>query len=370
MPRTPTRRAFTLVEAVVSLAITGILLTGLGSTILLANRALPEHENPQQAIVRGSVLIDDIVTELLTATTVTERTATTLAFTVADRDADGNPETIRYSWTGTPGDPLLRQYNNAVPVPVADNTQEFALGHAYYTTTSTTTETVQSTTPETILASFTSWAGITPTETPKAVSSTNHVAQCFQIAPLPGATSLTITRALVWMNRDASAPSTFNAAIHRPSATGATTPAIVPIASPTAVPGAFLSVSPTWCPITFSGVNVVDLTNTEFCLVLSGSEAIPVWGVHDNNRNAPANGMTLMWSTDAGASWSPASKDINKNDLRFNVYGTFVSSSTQEVTNTRYFLTGMTITARFHESPAATVRTTAHLLNAPEVAAP
>ena len=90
-------RAYTLLETVVSLAVAGVLMTGLGSTILLANRALPGEENPSQAAGRAAIVIGDIVTELLTAKTVTERSATTLEFTVADRDNDANPETIRYS---------------------------------------------------------------------------------------------------------------------------------------------------------------------------------------------------------------------------------------------------------------------------------
>lgn len=370
MARIQARRAFTLVEAVVSLGTAGILMTGLGSSIMLATRALPTEENASQAAIRASTLIDDIVTELLTATVVTERTATTVAFTVADRDADENSETIRYSWSGTPGDPLMRKYNNNAAVSIADNTQEFALVHDYYTTTTTTTETVIGTTPVTALASFDTWSGIPPTETPKPISSANHLSQCFQIAPPPEATSLTFTRAMVTMYRDMITPSSFNVAIHRPSVTGATTPAATPIASPTTILAAALSPTPVWMQMNFSGVTVTDLTNVEFCLVLSGSEAINVWGIYDNDRTAPANGTTLMWSTDAGGSWKPASKDINKNDLKFYVYGTYESSITQEVTNTRYFMTGIAITARFHESPDAAVRTTAHLLNAPEVAAP
>lgn len=111
------RHAFTLIESVVSLSIAGVLLTGIGSSMLLASRALPGEDNLLTSTIRTSAVVQDIATELSTAITVTARTATSLTFTVADRNADGLAETIRYGWSGVPGAPLTRRYN-ADPVTV------------------------------------------------------------------------------------------------------------------------------------------------------------------------------------------------------------------------------------------------------------
>ena len=51
------------------------------------------------------------ICELNYALSFTERPVNVVEFTVADRDGDESPEFIRYAWSGTPGDPLTRQYN-------------------------------------------------------------------------------------------------------------------------------------------------------------------------------------------------------------------------------------------------------------------
>ena len=52
-----------------------------------------------------------------------------IEFTVPDRSdpADGTPETIRYSWSGDAGDPLLRRYNGSNPAVVADDVHHLDL---------------------------------------------------------------------------------------------------------------------------------------------------------------------------------------------------------------------------------------------------
>jgi len=55
--------------------------------------------------------------------------STTLAFTVADRDDDAQPETIRYEWSGGNGDPLTRAYNGGSPVSVAADVYAFELDY-------------------------------------------------------------------------------------------------------------------------------------------------------------------------------------------------------------------------------------------------
>src|SRR2546425_414614 len=105
------RPAFTLVEAVLSLIITSILCLAIGSALTVASRALPQNDSPASAGLTGAFAIEQLSSDLIAALCIAERSATTLAFTVPDRNGDGSPERIRYAWSGTIGDPLTREYN-------------------------------------------------------------------------------------------------------------------------------------------------------------------------------------------------------------------------------------------------------------------
>jgi prepilin-type N-terminal cleavage/methylation domain-containing protein len=104
------RRGFTLVEMVLSMAVMTILLGGIASAMILASRAMPDLATPLKAMADGYYAADQLAGELFAAQTITARSATSVTFTVADRNNDSIAETIRYSWGGA-GQPLTRQYN-------------------------------------------------------------------------------------------------------------------------------------------------------------------------------------------------------------------------------------------------------------------
>ncbi|MBP90055.1 MAG: hypothetical protein CMJ64_25665 [Planctomycetaceae bacterium] len=54
-------------------------------------------------------------------------------FTVPDRDADGDVETIRYSWSGTAAASLMREYNGGTAVGVVDDIHAFSLAYTVQT---------------------------------------------------------------------------------------------------------------------------------------------------------------------------------------------------------------------------------------------
>lgn len=128
--RNPVRgHGFTLVELIVSLTVMGILTVGLASAIMLASHAIPEPRSPLNATIDASVVVQDIAGELFCATSFSERTATSIEFTVHDRDNDDVQETIRYEWSGTLGDPLTRQYNGGTVIEIAEDMHEFQLNY-------------------------------------------------------------------------------------------------------------------------------------------------------------------------------------------------------------------------------------------------
>ena len=124
------RRAFTLLELAVGSLVTSILMVGLGSTIYIATRAGDPDVGSLRDCQESSAAAFDITAELQFAQSFTERTATSGKCTVADRNGDTKPETIRYAWSGTPGDPLTRQFNGGVIVNAVENVQVLSLTYS------------------------------------------------------------------------------------------------------------------------------------------------------------------------------------------------------------------------------------------------
>lgn len=104
-------RGFTLIELVVSLGIVGVLSMALGSTILLSMRAMPTPGVSAETRASAGRALQVVGSDIRLATSVTMPNTRTLTLSVPDRTGDGSPEAITYQWTGTPGDPLVRQVN-------------------------------------------------------------------------------------------------------------------------------------------------------------------------------------------------------------------------------------------------------------------
>jgi prepilin-type N-terminal cleavage/methylation domain-containing protein len=122
------RTGHTLIELVVVVTVSGILIAGLTSTLYTASRGV-SGESSTRAVLDGSAATSELLGDLQQAVTFTQRSATAVEFTVADRGGDAAPETIRYAWSGTPGDPFTRQYNGGSVVNLTENIQEFQLSY-------------------------------------------------------------------------------------------------------------------------------------------------------------------------------------------------------------------------------------------------
>ncbi|MBN2316802.1 MAG: prepilin-type N-terminal cleavage/methylation domain-containing protein [Sedimentisphaerales bacterium] len=118
---------FTLVELLLSIAVTMVIVVGLSSSMLVASRAMPDTDNPANAALAAGAAAEELASEIQYAISINNHSSTMIEFKVADRDGDEAPETIRYEWTGTIGDPLTRQYNNGSIVDILNDVQEFNL---------------------------------------------------------------------------------------------------------------------------------------------------------------------------------------------------------------------------------------------------
>ena len=125
------RGGFTLVEVVAAMTVMGILMMGMGSTMIIASRAIPDGKSPMAIATESRNVMDRLTDDLLYTTSITEKEATAITFAVADRGhGAAGPETIRYAWSGTPSDPLTLEYNGAPAVNLIDDIQDFALSYA------------------------------------------------------------------------------------------------------------------------------------------------------------------------------------------------------------------------------------------------
>lgn len=127
------RRAFSLAEMVVSMTIVAVLVGSMTSVLMLSLRAIDDRINPAGKTVRAADATDQILTDLAVAIEFTERTALAVAFTVPDRTGDDVPETVRYSWSGTVGDPLVREFNGDKDATFATDVRQFTLAYIVHT---------------------------------------------------------------------------------------------------------------------------------------------------------------------------------------------------------------------------------------------
>jgi Tfp pilus assembly protein PilW len=121
------RRGYTLIELLVSMSTGALVLAGLASSLYISTKTLTPDVTATAESNRSSLALARIAADLRLALNFTERTATAITFTVPDRTGDGAVDTIRYSWSGTAGAPLLYKLNTSTAVAVATNIQQFNL---------------------------------------------------------------------------------------------------------------------------------------------------------------------------------------------------------------------------------------------------
>lgn len=124
------RRGLSLLETVISLGSAAILTVSLGASLVVASRGLDLSTAQDGQRVDSARLAREVTQDLQQAIRFTEQTATAATFLVPDRDADGDPESIRYAWSGAAGAPLTYSLNGGTSVNLASSVQtlNFAYG--------------------------------------------------------------------------------------------------------------------------------------------------------------------------------------------------------------------------------------------------
>lgn len=313
----PRRRGLTLAELTVSLGVIATLMVATGSIMVITGRAVAMSAT-HAAEARTDDVVSTIASDYRLAVSVIENTPTAITFTVADRDGDGVVETIRYAWSGTPGDPLTKQVNTAAPVVVARDVRKFNLR---YLTKSTgpagPVPQVETTTDEEV------YAHSSGSSSAYAVSTTNHCAQYF----IPrinraDATSWRVTQ-VQFMAARASGSTTgryWSVQLRYANADG--TPNMTREAIETkTLPMGSMATTMQWSPlIQFTNLNQDLDCDTGYCVVVTQTAAGGVLSngaVGYNGASSDANGKWSASSTLTG--WQPS----GTRDMKVRVLGRY-----------------------------------------------
>lgn len=347
------RRGFTLIELVVSLSVMTILMAGIASALVIASRALPDRDSPVSVAVDAAEIVERITAELYDAQSFGVRSATSVAFTVQDRTGDGNPDTIRYAWSGTPGAPLTRKVNLALPYTVLENVQEFALSYDVRSVTEQPPpESNES--AEFVLSSHS--VALLPGS--YSITATNWAGQYFTPSLPQGTESWRVTRVRIQAAR-AGAPNGVTAVrLELPNASNLPTGNIV--GTPALMYESNLANSFGWEEFSFNNVSGLN-PNSGLCLVLAlhTSDTILADVRYDTG------GTNRLTTSNGGSTWS---KSLLTGML-YVVYGTATTVS-QPPEVTRHYLTGVRVALRVGTDASRRLETGTAILNEPEVAAP
>ncbi len=345
--------AFTLVELVVSVAITAILLTGLTSIMVLATRALPDENRPTDRLAALSRVADQIVAELQYAQSITERSARTLAFTVADRNGDGALERIRYAWSGTPGDPLTREYNGGEAVSVVEHVNAFDLSYELRSASEAYTGLPIEGSVVPI-----NWYTGSSSRRDYSITSTAWIGQYFQPSGVPfpaGASWWRLTRVAFLAKKDGNNEGQVKMQIRTPNAD--MTP------SATILEEHILHESSLTDNLTTQYLDVDAVTglgpSDGLCFVLAwGSGGATISKVQFDD----GGGAGRLVSGNGGSSWSYNSGKA----LIYAAYGRVCTPGPLQYA-TRHYVTAVRLTLQGDSDAATHTSTAARLLNAPEV---
>ncbi len=344
---------FTLVEMVVTVAVMSVIMLGIGSAMIIAGHAVPDAGNPAAAGIAAAQVADQITTELQYATAINSYTANVIEFRVADRDGNDVPETIRYEWSGTPGDPLTRQYNSAAPVTMLDDVYEFNLA---YDLTTTTTETPQGNeSAETLLTSYHS----DYYQDGRDVKSDRWRGQYFLPSLPADAVSWKVTRVRFYAAVKGYATGQCKVRLQLPTA--GEVPSAVVLEEKTLLESTLNPYYFTLQEFDFS--NVTGLSPAQgLCLVLkwiSGNEACQIL---IRESGVPAASAGFMRSDNQGVAWT----EYSDQSLLFWVYGTVTTEGEPQIESS-YYLDRVDIKLQQSDAAQSIVQTGVKVLNRPEV---
>lgn len=358
-PQTPSTMSrlnsggFTLLELVVSSTMISVLMLGLGSAMLIAGRAIPQAQDAAGATTAAASVAEQMANELRYAAAITERSSTALEFTVADRNSDGLPETIRYAWSGIAGAPLTRQYNTGTAAEVLSGVREFRLSYDTQTLSEEIPQGNQSAETRLVLYNS-SWD-----YTDYGVRDASRYAMYF-FPDLPAdAVSWTVRRVRFYA-RQGGLSNTGQVRVQLQSPTAGDMPSGVVLDEGTLYES---TLSTTYLVKEVAFANAVGLSPDEgLCLVFQWQADYTACELLGRGSYVTEPNIALVKTVDRGASWYA----LPGQSLLFSVYGTVTSEGTPQIQET-CCLDGVGIRLRTGNDSRSLVQTAVATINRPEV---
>jgi prepilin-type N-terminal cleavage/methylation domain-containing protein len=363
------RRGLTLVELMVTTGVIGILAVAIGSTILVAARALPQRSSPARGASEAAEAVQRLVAELQYARQIVDRSATSVEFTVADCDGDEQPETIRYAWAGISGQPLTRQFNGGTPETLLGDVRELAL--SFQDELLSEQVPTENESAETLLANHQAGWDLDG----RRITETDWYGVYFKPSLPDEATGWRVTRVSFFAKRAGSEEEDGDGDGDGDGADGEARVQLQ-LATAGGLPSGAVLAEKTLLEDTLSGYEYLlqEFTFTEagglspqqgVCLVVrhaSGAEACKVL-VHE--QGAWGSSPRLVRTTNGGLTWSQPGDEW----LLFGAYGTVTTAGEPEIHST-YRVRQVDLSVRAQHADAPVIHAGVEPLNAPEVTAP
>lgn len=341
---------YTLVELVASVAVMAILMAGMGSAMVIASRGIPDGNTSLEITAESGAVLDQIASDLLYATSITEKSANAVTFTVADRNhGDPGEETIRYAWSGTEGDPLTREYNGGTAAILIENAYDFRLIYSVGSDTEPSIPVIEG--PETLLSSQDTSADLKDF----AITDKEWIGQYFFPTLPVDAIAWNVTR-VKFMARIHGADKGITAVQLRP-ATAARLPDTT-LLEEVPMEESALGEEYLWQEFSYSTVSGL-APSQGLCLVLACQENDAHLG---DVQYDDGSGTARLTTTDEGSNWN---YDSDKSMLYY-VYGT-ATVPDPDPPPPDLFLHSVVIRLRAAEDASTELQTEVQILNTPEV---
>jgi len=360
-------RGFTLAETMVSVGVFAVLASAMGGAIVVASRAIPDPGSTTVPRLEAGSVVDQICGDLRYAVSIVSRSETHVEFTVADRDADGDDEVIRYEWEGNDG-PVSRTHDGVSGVILAA-ARDFIIEYRDDSHTTTQTVASEADSGEVLLSAFSGWSGVTPTLTQAPINASAWASQYFKIdrVTLPAnITQFSITKVRLKVKRVTVPVGLWmSVAIHSPASVGGPAPASAALGTPQQhtvllLPTAFSS---SFTDSYFTDV-VFTTPSTEFCIVVKGSSTGEAQLQYYISTSAPTDTPVFLWSSTSGTSWLPT-ENKQQNDAPYEVWGRYRVPVTAQQESTTYTLRAVRVSVQTPDKN--TVSTDVITLNQPTV---
>ena len=306
------RPGFTLMEVVVASGCAAVLAVGMMSCLLIAGRALNEDCVAPAKQLRSGAPLEMVLSDARHAVSFSERTAQAVTFQVPDRTGDTLPETIRYSWSGTGGDPLLMKCNAGTAATLVPGVYDLGLTYRVRTVTGTGfaqgviyNDEIQVAFHDDASGGSFSSIGVTATQWPAL----------YFVPSLPGGTTTwDLTKVRLSVRR--SNPVAGDVAVQiRPAATGPLRPSGT-VLQEIVVPESALNGSFDWYDFSYNAVTGLPPGQGLFVVLKRGASGGTVALVQYETGIPDEPGIAVYRTQDSGSTWQ-----LLSGEMRCYVYG-------------------------------------------------